>query len=203
MSLTNELVKGIWKQHPLFRILLGMCPTLATSTLAVNAIGMGASVIFVLVGSNLVISLFRNVIPDKIRIPVFIVIICTFVTVVDLFLHAYTPDIYKALGIFIPLIVVNCIILGRAEAFAQSNPVLASVMDGIGMGIGFTWGMLMLGTIREILGAGTWMGMQVTSPDFPKAIVMLLPAGGFITLGFMLAGMNKIELMQKERAKQG
>jgi electron transport complex protein RnfE len=201
MSLTNELVKGIWKQHPLFRILLGMCPTLATSTLAVNAIGMGASVIFVLVGSNLVISLFRNVIPDKVRIPVFIVIICTFVTVVDLFLHAYTPDIYKALGIFIPLIVVNCIILGRAEAFAQSNPVLASVMDGIGMGIGFTWGMLMLGTIREILGAGTWMGMQVTSPDFPKAIVMILPAGGFITLGFMLAGMNKIELMQKERGK--
>jgi len=201
MSLTNELVKGIWKQHPLFRILLGMCPTLATSTLAVNAIGMGASVIFVLVGSNLVISLFRNVIPDKVRIPVFIVIICTFVTVVDLFLHAYTPEIYKALGIFIPLIVVNCIILGRAEAFAQSNPVLASVMDGIGMGIGFTWGMLMLGTIREILGAGTWMGMQVTSPDFPKAIVMILPAGGFITLGFMLAGMNKIELMQKERGK--
>jgi len=201
MSLTNELLKGIWKQHPLFRILLGMCPTLATSTLAVNAIGMGASVIFVLVGSNLVISLFRNVIPDKIRIPVFIVIICTFVTVVDLFLHAYTPEIYKALGIFIPLIVVNCIILGRAEAFAQSNPVLASVMDGIGMGIGFTWGMLMLGTIREILGAGTWMGMQVTSPDFPKAIVMILPAGGFITLGFMLAGMNKIELMQKEKGK--
>jgi electron transport complex protein RnfE len=148
-----------------------------------------------------VISLFRNVIPDKIRIPVFIVIICTFVTVVDLFLHAYTPEIYKALGIFIPLIVVNCIILGRAEAFAQSNPVLASVMDGIGMGIGFTWGMLMLGTIREILGAGTWMGMQVTSPDFPKAIVMILPAGGFITLGFMLAGMNKIELMQKEKGK--
>jgi electron transport complex protein RnfE len=201
MSLTNELVKGIWKQHPLFRILLGMCPTLATSTLAVNAIGMGASVIFVLVGSNLVISLFRNVIPDKVRIPVFIVIICTFVTVVDLFLHAYTPEIYKALGIFIPLIVVNCIILGRAEAFAQSNPVLASVMDGIGMGIGFTWGMLVLGTIREILGAGTWMGIQVTSPDFPKAIVMLLPAGGFITLGFMLAGMNKIELMQKEKGK--
>ena len=201
MSLTNELLKGIWKQHPLFRILLGMCPTLATSTLAVNAIGMGASVIFVLVGSNLVISLFRNVIPDKIRIPVFIVIICTFVTVVDLFLHAYTPEIYKALGIFIPLIVVNCIILGRAEAYAQSSPVLASVMDGIGMGIGFTWGMLVLGTIREILGAGTWMGMQVSSPDFPKAIVMILPAGGFITLGFMLAGMNKIELMQKEKGK--
>ena len=159
---------------------------------------MGASVLFVLVGSNLVISLLRNVIPDKVRIPVFIVIISTFVTVVDLFLHGFAPDIHKELGIFIPLIVVNCIILGRAEAYAQRNTVMASIMDGIGMGLGFTWGLLALGTIREILGAGTWLGHQVSSPDFPRAIVMILPAGGFITLGFLLAGMNKIESMKKK-----
>jgi electron transport complex protein RnfE len=176
-----------------------MCPTLAISNRAINSIGMGISVIFVLVGSNIVISMLRNITPDKIRIPIFIVVISTFVTVTDLTVHAVAPGVHAALGIFLPLIVVNCIIIGRAEAYAQKNPVLASALDGIGMGIGFTWGLVVIGTIREILGSGTWFGMQVFTKGAPTAIMMILPAGGFITLGVVLVAMNKIESLKAEK----
>ncbi len=196
MSLGKEFTKGLWKRNPTFRLLLGLCPTLAVSTKAINAIGMGVSVIFVLVGSNIVISSLRKIIPDRVRIPIFIVVIATFVTVVDLVLHGFAPGLHKALGIFIPLIVVNCIILGRAEAFAQKKPITTSILDGLGMGIGFTWAMLVLGTIREILGSGTWFGIPIMGKGIPTAIVMILPAGGFITLGFLLAAMNKIESLR-------
>lgn len=199
MKLLSELIKGLWKEHPTFRIVLGMCPTLAISNRAINSIGMGISVIFVLVGSNIVISMLRNITPDKIRIPIFIVVISTFVTVTDLTVHAVAPGVHAALGIFLPLIVVNCIIIGRAEAYAQKNPVLASALDGIGMGIGFTWGLVVIGTIREILGSGTWFGMQVFTKGAPTAIMMILPAGGFITLGVVLAAMNKIESLKAEK----
>jgi electron transport complex protein RnfE len=199
MKLLSELIKGLWKEHPTFRIVLGMCPTLAISNRAINSIGMGISVIFVLVGSNIVISMLRNVTPDKIRIPIFIVVISTFVTVTDLVVHAVAPGVHAALGIFLPLIVVNCIIIGRAEAFAQKNSVLASALDGVGMGIGFTWGLVIIGTIREILGSGTWFGMQVFAKGAPTAIMMILPAGGFITLGVVLAAMNKIESLKAEK----
>jgi len=199
MKLLNELFKGLWKEHPTFRIVLGMCPTLAITNRAINSFGMGVSVIFVLVGSNIVISMLRTITPDKIRIPIFIVVISTFVTVTDLTVHAVAPGVHTALGIFLPLIVVNCIIIGRAEAFAQKNTVLASALDGIGMGIGFTWGLVIIGTIREILGSGTWFGMQVFAKDAPTAIMMILPAGGFITLGVVLAVMNKIESLKTEK----
>lgn len=194
MGLGEDFLSGLWKRHPIFRLLLGMCPTMAVSTKAINAIGMGASVIFVLVGSNVVISLLRRIVPDRVRIPIFIVVISTFVTVADLCLHGFAPEVHKALGIFIPLIVVNCIILARAEAFAQKNDVLLSLVDGLGMGIGFTWGLLILGAVREILGAGTLFGIQVFAKDCPTAIVVILPAGGFISMGLLLALMNKIEL---------
>jgi len=200
MSLASEFTKGLWNRHPIFRLLLGMCPALAVSTKAVNGIGMGACVIFVLVGSNVVISLFRKVIPNQVRIPVFIVVIATFVTVVDLLLHGLAPEIHKALGIFIPLIVVNCIILGRAEAFAQKNDLLMAISDGLGMGVGFTWGLVVLGSIREIFGLGTWFGMKVIPEGLPTVIVMILPAGGFITLGFLLAAMNRIEHCRTEQS---
>ena len=193
MSLGKEFVKGLWERNMIFRLLLGMCPAMAISTRAVNAIGMGAAVIFVLLGANIVISLLRNVIPDKVRIPVFIVVIATFVTVVDLTLNGFAPGIHKALGIFIPLIVVNCGILGRAEAFAQKNSLLPSIMDALGMGLGFTWALLALGSVREILGSGTWLGISLFPKEMPTIISMVLPAGGFICLGFLLALMNRIE----------
>lgn len=200
MAIKEDFVNGLWKRHPIFRLLLGMCPAMAVSTRAVNAIGMGASVIFVLVGSNVVISLLRRIVPERVRIPIFIVVISTFVTVADLCLHGFAPEIHKALGIFVPLIVVNCIILARAEAFAQKNTVLLSLVDGLGMGLGFTWGLLAIGSVREILGAGTWFGMQVFSSNIPTAIVLILPAGGFIIMGFLLALMNKIETLREKRA---
>jgi electron transport complex protein RnfE len=194
----KEFINGLWKEHPTFRLLLGMCPTMAVSTKAINAIGMGASVIFVLVGSNFVISLIRKIVPDSVRIPIFIVVISTFVTVVDLCLHGFAPEVWRELGIFIPLIVVNCIILARAEAFAQKAGILESAADGLGMGIGFTWGLLVLGSIREILGAGTLFGMQVLSKETPTAIVIILPAGGFISLGLLIGLMNKIESWKRK-----
>lgn len=199
MSLSADFIKGLWDRHPIFRLLLGMCPALAVSTQAINGIGMGVSVIFVLVCSNVVISLFRNVIPDKVRIPVFIVVIATFVTVVDLVLNGFAPQIHKSLGIFIPLIVVNCIILGRAEGYAQRNPLISAIADGLGMGIGFTWGLVLLGSIREIMGLGKWFGINVLPDSMPRVIVMILPAGAFITLGFLLAGMNKIDEIKNKR----
>jgi len=188
---------GLLVENPTLRMLLGMCPTMAVSTSAVNAVGMGLSATIVLVLSNMMISLLRNLIPEKLRIPGYIVVIATFVTMIDLALHAFFPDIHKALGIFIPLIVVNCIILGRAEAFAGKNPVWLSTVDGMAMGLGFTSGLLILGTVREILGNGTYFGLPVLSGSIPQVIVMILPAGGFITLGLTIATANWIESRRK------
>ncbi len=190
-SLFFEFWKGIASENPVFRLVLGMCPTLAVTTEAVNGIGMGLATTFVLLCSNAVVSLIRSVIPAKVRIPAYIVVIASFVTVVDLVMNAYAHDLHKALGVFIPLIVVNCIILGRAEAFASKHGVAASMADGLGMGLGFTLSLTLLGSVREVLGNGTWFGLPLLGSGFSPVIVMILPPGAFITLGLLLAGMNR------------
>lgn len=200
MPLMNELTKGIWKENPILRIMLGFCPMLAITTSATNAIGMGLCVIFVLVGSNLFISALRNIIPGRVRIPCFIVVIATFVTIVDLCLNAFTPGLYKSLGLFIPLIVVNCIILGRAEAFASKASIVASILDGVGMGVGFTLALLLLSSIREIIGNGTWFGHAMLPHGYIPVLVMIMPPGAFVVLGFILAGMNKIDALKKAKS---
>lgn len=193
MSFINELTKGIIKENPTFVIVLGMCPTLATSTSVNNAIGMGLAATFVLVCSNIFISLIKNITPDKIRIPVYVVVIAAFVTIVDMSMAAYVPALHKSLGLFIPLIVVNCIILGRAEAFANKNNVLNSIADGIGMGLGFTLALSVIATIREILGNGTWLNIPVMPKSYDPMLITLLAPGAFITLGFLMALMNMIK----------
>ncbi len=200
---TNEraaavLTNGLWKESPVFRLVLGMCPTLAVTTQAVNGIGMGLATLFVLVCSNLVVSLIRPVVPDRMRIPCYIVVIATFVTAVDLLMEAFFFDLHHALGLFIPLIVVNCIILGRAEAFASRHGPWLSVLDGVGMGLGFTLSLLILGSIREVLGNGTWMGLPVFGGAYPKFLLMILPPGAFITLGFLMAGMNAVDIHRRK-----
>jgi electron transport complex protein RnfE len=190
----NDLVNGLWNENPTFRIVIGTCPTLAVTTEAVNGVSMGLSAMFVLVCSSLFISLLRPVIPQKARIPIYIVIISTFVTITDYFLKAMFPDIHKVLGIFIPLIVVNCIIMGWAEAFAGKNPPLRSVMDAIGIGLGFTWALLVMGSIREILGNGTWFGQAVFPAGYVPWTVMIMPAGGFLTFGLLLGATNWISM---------
>lgn len=197
LTTTSVFKNGLVTENPTIRMLLGMCPTMAVSTSAINAVGMGLSAMIVLTLSNIVIALIRDLIPEKLRIPGFIVVIATFVTMTDLALHAFFPDIHKALGIFIPLIVVNCIILGRAEAFASKNAVWLSAVDGVAMGLGFTSGLLILGTVREILGNGTYFGLPVVAGVLPQVIVMILPAGGFITLGLTIAVANWIEARRK------
>jgi electron transport complex protein RnfE len=193
MSLWQEFNKGIIKQNPVLRLVLGMCPTLAVTTKAINGVAMGCAATFVLLGSNIVISLIRKVIPAKVRIPVFIVVIASFVTMVDLLMAGFFFELHKVLGIFVPLIVVNCIILGRAEAFASKNSVLGSAVDGIGMGIGFTLTLIILGSIREILGNGTIFGFNLLGGlGYQKFIIMLLPPGAFIALGLMMGLMNKL-----------
>jgi Na+-translocating ferredoxin:NAD+ oxidoreductase subunit E len=192
MSLMNEFTKGIIRENPLFRLVLGTCPSLAITTSVDNGLGMGAAFTVVLLGSNIVISAMRKIIPDSVRIPVYVVIIAAFVTMIDLLMHAFTPDLYKALGIFIPLIVVNCIILGRAEAFANRNSIIPSILDALGMGVGFTLALVMVSTVREVLGAGTFYGVQVL-PEKVPAILMILPPGGFITLGCLLGLLNKVQ----------
>ena len=193
MSLWQEFNKGIIKENPVLRLVLGMCPTLAVTTAAINGVAMGCAVIFVLLGSNIVISLIRKVVPTKVRIPVFIVVIASFVTVVDMIMAGFVPDLHKVLGIFIPLIVVNCIILGRAEAFASRKSVLNSTVDALGMGIGFTLALVLLGSIREILGNGTIFGFGLLAPlGYQKFIIMLLPPGAFIALGLLMGLMNKM-----------
>ena len=184
---------GLLRENPTFVIVLGTCPTLAITTAAVNGIGMGSATTFVLVFSNLFISLLKNYIPDKVRIAAFIVIIATFVTIVDLVMKAYTPDLYKALGIFIPLIVVNCIILGRAEAFAQKNDVLPSILDGLGMGLGFTLAITLIGSIREILGNGSIFNIPLMGENASTILIFVLPPGAFVTYGFLIAIMNRIK----------
>jgi electron transport complex protein RnfE len=180
-------------------MLLGMCPTLAVTTSAINGLTMGLAVVFVLTGSSLIVSIVRNIIPKQVRIPTFVVIIATFVTMVDLFLKAYLLDLSKALGPFIPLIVVNCIILGRAEAFASKNKVWLSVVDALGVSFGFTVTLIILGGIREILGMKTFFGYSVLGKNFEPWIVMLLPPGAFITLGLMLGAKNSIDRRLKEK----
>jgi H+/Na+-translocating ferredoxin:NAD+ oxidoreductase subunit E len=193
MSLSREFIKGLWRENPTFKLVLGMCPTLAVTTSAINGIGMGLATTFVLVGSNISVSLMRKVIPPGVRIPAFIVLIASFVTVVQLAMEAYTYNLYKSLGIFIPLIVVNCIILGRAEAFASKNPVVGSIADGLGMGIGFTLGLFVLGSVREVLGSGMLLGVPLFGASYQPILLMILPPGAFIALGLLLAGMNRFE----------
>ncbi len=196
MKFWKEIIKGLWKENPIFRLVLGMCPTLAVTTSLENALGMGMAATFVLLCSNIVISLLRNLIPSKVRIPCYIVIIASFVTIVDLLMNAYAYPLYESLGIFIPLIVVNCIILGRAEAFASKNSTIMSIADGIGMGIGFTFGLAILGIFREVLGAGSitvWGDLQFTITGFKPMILLILAPGGFIALGLLLAFMNHIQ----------
>jgi Na+-translocating ferredoxin:NAD+ oxidoreductase subunit E len=193
MSKMSEFTKGLWNENPVLRLLLGMCPVLAVTTAVEYAVGMGLSATFVLLSSNAVVSLLKNVIPPKTRLPCFIVVIATFVTIVDLVLNAYFHDIHKNLGIFIPLIVVNCVILGRAEAFAFKRPLSESLLDGLGMGLGFTLALVALATVREVLGNGTWFGLPVAGGSYTPVLLFVLPPGAFISLGFLLAGMNVIE----------
>jgi electron transport complex protein RnfE len=201
MSLWKDFSNGFYTENPIFRITLGMCPFLALSTSVQNAIGMGAAATFVLIWSNVAISALRNFIPDKIRIPCYIVFIATFVSLVDMVMAAYTPPLHRALGIYIPLIVVNCIILGRAEAFANKNRVLSSLLDGIGMGIGFTLAMILMASIREILGNGTWYGINLLGQRFTDqpVLIAILPPGAFILMGYILGVFNIID-RRKERA---
>lgn len=185
---------GLVKNNPTFVLVLGTCPTLAVTTAAMNGIGMGAATTFVLVCSNLFIAALKNVIPDKVRIAAFILIIASFVTVVDLVMKAFTPALYDTLGIFIPLIVVNCIILGRAEAFAQKNKVLPSVLDGFGMGIGFTLAITLIASIRELLGSGSIFNIPIVSENISTILLFILPPGAFLTFGYLIAVMNRLKV---------
>jgi electron transport complex protein RnfE len=192
LRLSNIFYNGVIKENPIFVQLIGMCATLAITTSALNGLSMGLSVIGVLVCSNFVISLLRNVIPDKVRIPAFVVVIATFVTMVDMFLKAFAPAIYSALGLFIPLIVVNCIIFARAETFASKNGVIESIVDGLGMGIGYTIALVILGSIREILGAGSIFGIPLFGEGFQPALILIMPPGAFILLGTLIGIFNLI-----------
>lgn len=192
MSFGRELYRGIIKENPVLVLLLGMCPTLAVTGSAYNGFGMGIAATVVLLGSNIVISLLKNLIPEKVRIPVFIVVIASFVTVIDLVMEGYTPELHEELGIFIPLIVVNCIILGRAEAFASKKKVSESLLDGVVMGLGFTIALTVLGSIREILGAGSIFGWKFVSEEASTIVLFILPPGAFIALGFLIAVVNKL-----------
>ena len=194
----KELTKGIFKENPIFAQFLGMCSTLAVSTSVINGIGMGLSTTVVLVASNMIISLIRNLIPNKIRIAAYIIVIAGCVTAVEMVLNAFAPAISKSLGIFIPLIVVNCIILGRAESFASKNGVVKSALDGLGMGLGFTLALVTLGSIREILGNGSLLGIQLFGEGFQPATILILPPGAFIMLGIILAIIQLVSHKRKE-----
>ena len=191
MSQFKNFTKGFIKDNPVFVLLLGLCPTLGVTTTAINGIGMGLATTFVLVMSNLVVSLIKNAVPDKVRIPAFIVIIASFVTIVELTMQAFTPALFEALGLFIPLIVVNCIVLGRAEAFASKNSIGSSIIDGLGMGLGFAFALGLLGAVREILGSGAILGFKFIDGD--GMLVFVLAPGAFIALGYLIALMNKFK----------
>jgi electron transport complex protein RnfE len=199
-DLLDRLKNGIFTENTIFVQLIAMCPTLAVSTSVINAGGMGVAATIVLMFSNLFISLLRNFIPDKVRIPAYIVIIAGFVSAVDMLMAAYTVDLYNALGIFIPLIVVNCVILGRAEAYANKNKPLISVFDGLGMGLGFTGALLILGAIRELLGAGTLVGIRVMPAFYEPANIMILAPGAFLSLGMIMAFINYMRLRKGREA---
>lgn len=191
MKLLGEFVKGLWRENPTFRIVLGLCPTLAVSTSVANGIGMGCAATFVLVGSNIFVSLVRKIVPDKIRIPCFIVIIATFVTIADLAMKAYAPLLSRALGMFVPLIVVNCIVLGRAEAFSSKEPPLRSILDALGMGLGFTWALVLISAIRELAGSGTILGVTVLG-SFEPPLFMVLAPGALLTIGLLIGLINHL-----------
>ncbi len=191
-SLAKEFTKGIIVENPVLRLVLGTCPTLAVTTSVESALGMGAAAAIVLVCSNIVISALRKVIPQKVRIPAFIVVIAGFVSIVQMLVKAFLPQIDEQLGVYLPLIVVNCIILGRAEAFASKNPVLASAVDGLGMGVGFTAALIAMGTIRELLGAGTILGAQIIPASISPMVIFILPPGGFFVFGMLIALSNRI-----------
>lgn len=204
-TLSGIFFNGIIPENPTFRLVLGTCPTLATTTSALNGLGMGAAAAFVLVCSNVAISLLRRFIPDKVRIPAFIVVICTFVTMVQLLMQAFVPSLYASLGIFIPLIVVNCIILARAEAFASKNPPLASAADGLGMGVGFTLALTLMGAVRELIGNGSIFGVSVLGASYEPMLLIVLASGGFLTFGLLLGLFNLAEkkLAARRAAKGG
>ena len=189
-KLIERLKNGIITENPIFVQVLAMCPTLAVTTSAENALGMGLASTVVLIFSNMMISAIRKFVPDKIRIPAYIVVIASFVTIVDMLMHGYVPALYKSLGIFIPLIVVNCIILGRAEAYASKNPVIPSIFDAIGMGLGFTVALFLIGAFREVIGAGQILGMQVMPASYKPASIMILAPGAFFTLGGLVTFLN-------------
>ncbi len=188
--LTKEFTKGFIRENPVFVLLLGMCPTLGVTSSAINGLGMGIATTAVLLGSNVVVATIKNLIPEKVRIPAFIVIIASFVTIIDLTMAAFLPPLHEQLGLFIPLIVVNCIILGRAEAFASRNTVVSSVVDAVGMGLGFSFALTLLGGIREILGAGAIFGLPLPVLSENPILMFIMPPGAFIALGFLIAGVN-------------
>ena len=200
MSAGKEFIKGFWSENPVFRLVLGMCPTLAVTTTAINGLGMGLATTFVLLSSNMVISLMRSFIPKKVRIPAFIVTIATFVTIVDLVMNGYFHALHKSLGLFIPLIVVNCIILGRAEAFASKNSVWLSFLDGLGMGLGFAISLTIIGAIRELFGNGTIFNISIFGSSYHPLLLIIMPPGAFIVLGILLGLMNKIEIKIAQRS---
>ncbi len=204
-SVGHVFMNGLLNENTTFRLLLGMCPTLAISTAASQGIGMGLATTFVLVFSNMVISLLRKVIPERVRIPSFIVVIATFVTIIDLIIKAYLPSMSNSLGIYIPLIVVNCIIFARAEAFAFKNPVLPSIVDGLGMGLGFTCSLTLLSSVREIIGSGKWFGMQIMPAGYRPMSVIISPSGGFLTLGILILIVNAVVkyIEKRKKAKTG
>ena len=197
-SLGRVFMNGVLSENPTFRLVLGTCPTLAVTTSALNGLGMGAAATFVLLCSNIVISLLRNFSPSKVRLPAVITVICTFVTIIQLVMQAFLPALYESLGIFIPLIVVNCIILGRAEAFASKNPVVDSAVDGLGMGVGFTLALVLMGCVRELIGNGTIFGTAVFGAAYEPMLIAVLPAGGFLVFGLLLGIINAIGNKRKE-----
>ncbi len=192
MKLAQEFYRGIVKENPTFALLIGMCPPLGVTTSVLNGMGMGLATTAVLIGSNMVIALIKNIIPDKVRLPAFLVVIASFVTIIDLSMGAYTPDLHAQLGVFLPLIVVNCIILARAEAYASKNGVLASALDGLVIGLGFTIALMIIGCFRELLGSGSIFGIPVLAEDATTILIFILPAGAFITLGFLIATINRL-----------
>ena len=207
---TERVYNGLIKEHPTFVLMLGMCPTLAVTTSAINGLGMGLSTTVVLVLSNMLISMLRKVIPDSVRMPAFIVVVASFVTIVQFLLEGFVPSLYDSLGLYIPLIVVNCIILGRAESYASKNPVLPSIFDGIGMGLGFTFGLTCIAIVREFIGTGAIFGVQILpladaaagKGGYVPVTIFILPAGAFLVLAFLVAGMNKLKKRAAQKGKK-
>jgi electron transport complex protein RnfE len=192
MSKLQLITKGIIKENPTFALILGMCPTIGVTSSAINGMGMGVATMVVLIMSNMAISMIKNIVPAKVRIPAFIVVIASFVTVIEMLMKAYVPALYAALGVFIPLIVVNCVILGRAEAFASKNGIFASALDGIGIGLGFTCSLTVIGMVRELLGSGAIFGMPLVEGEGLMPLVFILAPGGFIVLGYLMVMFNKL-----------